>query len=139
MVAGIAGALVALFVVVAAVVHLRGHGATPAVFGRALRLLALAATAWITIALLPFTIDDSGAAAGYLLGVPVVVAVGVVVADLAHRAVGITTTVGALVMLVWGLYLGLGIGLWFMIPALLLGAAAVASVPSRRVTAPHHN
>jgi predicted histidine transporter YuiF (NhaC family) len=101
-----------------------------------LRLLAFAATVGIVIALLPSTVTDSGASAGYLLGVPVVAAVGPLVADLAGRAVGITTTVGALVMLVWGLLLGLGIGFWFIIPALLLGMAAVAGISSRRAAVP---
>jgi hypothetical protein len=128
----LAGGLVALFIIVAAFVYMRGHRATHGVLGRVLSLVALAATAGIAIALLPFTVDDSGAAAGYLLGVPVVVAVVVLVADLTGRAVGVTTAAGALVMLAWGLYLGLGIGLWFVIPALLLGAAAIATVPSRR-------
>jgi len=128
----LAGGSVALFIIVAAFVYMRSHRATPGVLGRVLRLVALAATAGIAIALLPFTVDDSGAAAGYLLGVPVVVAVVVVVADLTGRAVGVTTAAGALVMLAWGLYLGLGIGPWFLIPAFLLGAAAIATVPSRR-------
>ena len=135
----LAGGLVALCIVVAAFVYLRGNGATPGVVGRVLRLLALAATAGIVIALLPFTVDDSGAAAVYLLGVPVVLAVGALAADLAGRAVASTTAVAALLMLGWGLYLGLGIGLWFVIPALVLGAAAIASVPSRRATVPDHH
>ncbi|SCL37371.1 hypothetical protein GA0074692_4644 [Micromonospora pallida] len=133
--ATIVGGFLALFVTAAAFMYLSRHRTTPNVVGRVLRLLAFAATAAIVIALLPSTLRDSGASAGYLLGVPVVAAVGPLVADLTGRAVGITTTVGALVMLVWGLILGLGIGLWFVVPALLLGMAAVATIPSRRVAA----
>ncbi|MFG1868490.1 hypothetical protein [Micromonospora arborensis] len=129
-VATIAGGLVALFIVAAAFVTLRGRGTAPRSVGLIMRLLAVAATAWIVVALLPFTIDDSGAAAGYLLGVPVVVAVCPLIADLTHRAVHITTTVAALVMLVWALILGLGIGLWFVLPAVLLGMAAIATTAS---------
>ncbi|GAA1875098.1 hypothetical protein [Asanoa iriomotensis] len=126
-VATLIGAVLALFIALAAFAYFRRQ---PAI-GRLLRLLAFAATIGIAVALLPFTLDDSGAAASYLLGVPVVVAVAVLLADLSGRAVGAATTVGALVMLAWGLILGLGIGFWFLIPALLLGAAAIASISSR--------
>ncbi|MEU4569044.1 hypothetical protein [Micromonospora sp. NPDC023956] len=129
------GAVLALFIALAAFRHLSRHRAVPDVVGRVLRLLAFAATTGIAVALLPSTVADSGASTGYLLGVPVVAAVGPLVADLAGRAVGVTTVVGALVMLVWGLVLGLGIGFWFILPALLLGAAAVAGISSRRATA----
>ncbi|MGC4811109.1 hypothetical protein ACLQ29_11340 [Micromonospora sp. DT228] len=135
-VATIVGGLVALFVVAAAIVSLRRRGTTPDSVGQLLRLLAVAATAWIVVALVPFTIEDSGAAAFYLLGVPVVAVICPLIADLAHRAVATTTTVGALVMLAWALLLGLGIGLRFALPALLLGAAAIATMASRGATAP---
>src|SRR5688572_5469080 len=132
--ATITGGVVALFITVAAFVDLRRNGATPGAVGRLLRFLAFAATVWIVVALLPFTIADSGTAATYLLGVPVVAAVGALIADLTHRAVGTTTTVAALVMLMWGLILGLGIGMWFVPPALLLGMAAIATMSSQHVT-----
>ncbi|BCL15980.1 hypothetical protein [Micromonospora sagamiensis] len=131
-IAAIVGGVVALFVAVAALMYLSRHRAAPQAVGRVLRLLAFAATIGIAAALLPFTVSDSGASASYLLGVPVVAAACPLVADLVGRAVAVTTTIGALVMLAWGLLLGLGIGLWFLLPALLLGAAVVASIPSRR-------
>ncbi|MFI6821590.1 hypothetical protein ACIBJE_11645 [Micromonospora sp. NPDC050187] len=127
--------ILALFITAAAFVHLGRNRAAPGAVGRVLRLLAFAATAGIAIALLPFTVADSGASAGYLLGVPVAAAACPLIADLTGRAVGITTAVGALVMLVWGLILGLGIGLWFILPALLLGMAVVAGISSRRAPA----
>jgi predicted secreted protein len=134
--APIVGGVLALFLAAAAFVYLGRHGPTPRVVGRVLRMLAFAVTVGIVVALLPFTVDDSGAAASYLLGVPLVAAASALVADFANRAVGITTVVAALVMLVWGLILGLGIGLWFIIPALILGIAAVASMSSRRAAVP---
>ncbi len=134
--ATVAGGVLALFIAGAAFVYLSRHGATPGAVGRVLRLLAFAATVWIVVALLPFTVADSGAAAGYLLGVPVIAAGCALIADMARRAVGITTTVAAVVMLVWGLILGLGIGAWFILPALVLGMAAVATISSRHVTVP---
>jgi hypothetical protein len=130
--AAIVGGVLALFLAAAALVYLRGHGGTPGVAGRALRLLAVAATVGIVVALLPFTVEDSGGAAVYLLGVPLLAAVLALVADLTGRAVGVTTTVAALVMLGWGLLLGLGIGMWFALPALILGIAAIATLSSRR-------
>jgi hypothetical protein len=123
--------MLALLIAVAAFVNLRRTGAAPGAAGRTLRLLAFAATVCIVVALLPFTIADSGTAAIYLLGVPVVAAAGALVADLARRAVGISTTIAALVTLAWGLILGLGIGPWFVVPGLLLVMAAVATVSSR--------
>jgi len=131
-IATIAGGMLAFFITVAAFVNLRRNRATPDAAGRMLRLLAFAATVSMVVALSPFTIADSGAAAIYLLGVPLVAAVGALVADLVRRAVGITTTAAALVMLTWGLILGLGIGPWFVLPALLLAMAAVTTVSSRR-------
>ncbi len=131
-IATIVGGVVALFIAAAALMGFSRNRAAPDAVGRVLRLLAVAATVGIAIALLPFTVEDSGGAAGYLLGVPVVAAVVPLLADLAGRAVTVTTALGALVMLAWGLLLGLGIGLWFAIPALLLGVAAIAGVSSRR-------
>lgn len=138
--APIVGGVLALFLAAAAFIYLGRRGAAPGVVGRVSRVVAFAATAGITVALLPFTVDDSGVAAVYLLGVPVIAAASALIADLTHRAVGVTTVVAALVMLAWGLLLGLGIGLWFLVPALILGIAAVATASSRhaRVTS-HHN
>jgi hypothetical protein len=133
--APIAGGVLALFLAATAFVYLGRHGTTPRVVGRVLRLLAFAVTVGIVAALLPFTVEDSGAAAGYLLGVPVAAAVGALVADFAQIAVGTATVVAALVMLAWALILGLGIGLWFTLPALILGTAAIATMSSRRAAA----
>ena len=133
--ATIVGGVLALFIAAAAFVYWSKNAAAPDVVGRVLRLLAFAATVGIAIALLPFTVEDSGAAATYLLGVPVVAAVSALIADLTRRAVAITTTIAALVTLAWGLLLGLGIGLWFVLAALLLAIAAIATISSRRATA----
>ncbi|SDZ19911.1 hypothetical protein SAMN05444365_10721 [Micromonospora pattaloongensis] len=131
-VATIVGGVLALFVAVAAFIYLGRRRTTPQALGRALRLLAFGATLGIAIALVPATTSDSGASAAYLLGVPMAVAVLPLVADLTGRAVGITTALGALVLLAWGLILGLGDGVYFVIPALVLGVAAVASITPRR-------
>lgn len=131
-VATIVGGVLALFVAVTAFVHLGRRRTAPRVVGRALRLLAFATTLGTATSLLPVTVADSGAATSYLLGVPLAAALLPLVADLTGRAVGVATALGALVMLCWGLLLGLGDGVYFVIPALLLGAAAVASIVPRR-------
>lgn len=134
--AAVIGGVLAVLIAVAALVYLRGHGQTPDATGRMLRVLAFAATVGIVVALLPFTVEDSGAAAVYLLGVPPAAAALALVADLTGRAVGITTTAAALVVLAWGVLLGLGIGMWFTLPALILGVAAIATLASRRPVVP---
>ncbi|MBQ1023789.1 hypothetical protein [Micromonospora sp. C95] len=131
-VAAVVGVVLALFVAAVAFVYLGRRRATPSALGRSLRLLALGVTLGIVVAVLPDMLSDSGAAAGYLLGVPTVAALLPLAADLAGRAVGVTTTLAAMVMVVWGLLLGLGDGVYFVIPALVLGAAAVVSVTPRR-------
>ncbi|GIJ31556.1 hypothetical protein [Micromonospora sediminimaris] len=131
-VAAIVGGGLALFIAVAALVHLGRRRATPYALGRSLRLLALGVTLGLAVAMLPATVSDSGAATGYLLGVPTVVALLPLGAELAGRLVGVATTLAAIVMLAWGLLLGLGDGVYFVIPALILGAAAVASITPRR-------
>ena len=102
-------------VLLAAAVALRRRQSAAAV----LRRLALAVTVVLAAALAPSTVSDAGWFAAVLLGVPVALALAPVLA----RGV---TTASAVLMLGWGLLLGLGVGLWFVLPAVLLGAAAAA-------------
>ncbi|MEV4711561.1 hypothetical protein [Micromonospora sp. NPDC049374] len=131
-VAATVGGVLALLIAVAALIYLSRRRAAPHALGRSLRLLALGVTLGIVVAVLPATVSDSGPAAGYLLGVPTVAALLPLGADLAGRAVGVTTTLAAMAMLTWGLLLGLGDGVYLVIPALILGAAAIASITPRR-------
>ncbi|GAA3463757.1 hypothetical protein ACFFSW_31390 [Saccharothrix longispora] len=131
MIATITGACLALLLTAAALVRLRGRWSVPGTSGRALRWVAVAVTVGIAVALFPVVWSDSGGATAYLLGLPLVVAAAVVAADLTGRAVGVVTAVAALVMLVWALVLGLGPGVYFALPALILGLAALASVRPR--------
>jgi hypothetical protein len=135
MIALVAGMVLGLLLVVAVVVRLNGRWSEPATLGRALRWFAVAATVAIAVALLPGTVSDSGGAAGYLLGVPLLAAAAVVLADLTGRAVGVVTAVAALAMLVWGLLLGLGYGAYFLLPALVLGVAVLGVRPGSAPTA----
>jgi hypothetical protein len=89
------------------------------------RWSALAITVLVAAALTPYTVDDSGAAAAYLLGVPVVAALLPVLAQWAGRLTGVADVVAALGITGWGLLLGLGIGVAFLPAVLLLVAGAV--------------
>ena len=131
MVAVIAGTAIGLLIVVAVVVRLNGGWSAPGTAGRALRWLAVAATVAIAAAQLPGTWSDSGGATIHLLGVPLLTAAAVAVADATGRAVGTVTAVAALAMLVWGLLFGLGSGGYFLLPALILVVAVLASVRPR--------
>jgi len=94
--------------------------------GRGIVRLAGLAIVVLTVGLLaPYTVGDSGSAAIYLLGVPVVAALLPVLAR--GRAVDLLAGV---VIGAWGLLLGLGIGVAFLPAALLYLAGAVAS-PAR--------
>src|SRR5829696_3577206 len=111
----VAGAVVLLL---AAAVTLRRRQSAVGILCR----LALAVTVVLAVLLAPGTASDAGWFAAVLLGVPVVLALAPVLA----RGARPVTTAGAVVMLGWGLLLGLGLGLWFVLPALLLGVAAAA-------------
>ncbi|MFD6680199.1 hypothetical protein [Micromonospora parva] len=101
-----------------------------------LRWAALAITVLVAAALTPFTVDDSGAAAGYLLGVPVVAAVLPAFAQRFGRLTLAADLVAALVITGWGLLLGLGIGGAFLpAVALLLASAVGARAPRPSTTA----
>ncbi|WP_433114475.1 hypothetical protein [Micromonospora sp. CA-246542] len=99
---------------------------------RVLRWSTLAITVLVAAALTPFTVDDSGPAASYLLGVPVVAASLPVLAQRFGRLAGVVDLVAALVIGGWGLLLGLGIGAAFLPAAvLLIASAAVGTRPAR--------
>ncbi|MEU8154608.1 hypothetical protein AB0B94_13165 [Micromonospora sp. NPDC048986] len=96
-----------------------------------LRWSALAITALVAAVLVPFTVDDSGTAASYLLGVPVVAALLPVVAQRVGRLTVVADVVAALVLTGWGLLLGLGIGVAFL-PAVILLIASAAGTRAPR-------
>ncbi|MBG6066243.1 hypothetical protein [Micromonospora ureilytica] len=100
-----------------------------------LRWSALAITVLVAAALTPFTVDDSGAAATYLLGVPVVTALLPVLAQRIGRLALVADLVAALVLTGWGLLLGLGIGGAFLPAVILLIASAAGTWAPRPSTA----
>ncbi|MBG6103961.1 hypothetical protein IW249_004375 [Micromonospora vinacea] len=99
-----------------------------------LRWSALAITVLVAAVLTPFTVDDSGAAAGYLLGVPVVAAILPVLAQRVGRLTLVADLVAALVITGWGLLLGLGIGGAFLPAVILLIASAAGTWAPRPST-----
>ncbi|MFC7546096.1 hypothetical protein [Plantactinospora sp. GCM10030261] len=92
---------------------------------RVLRGSALAIMLLVVAALTPYTVDDSGTAAAYLLGVPLAAALLPVLAQRVGRLTGIADAVAAMVIVAWGLLLGLGIGGAFLPVAMLLIGSAV--------------
>ncbi|WP_112625660.1 hypothetical protein [Micromonospora saelicesensis] len=99
-----------------------------------LRWSALAITALVAAVLAPFTVDDSGSAASYLLGVPVVAALLPVLAQRIGRLTVVADLVAALILTGWGLLLGLGIGVAFLPAVLLLIASAAGTWAPRPST-----
>ena len=97
-----------------------------------LRWSALAITVLVAAVLTPLTVQDSGAAASYLLGVPVVATALPVLAQRIGRLSVVADLLAALVVTGWGLLLGLGIGGAFLPAAILLIASAVATGAPRR-------
>jgi hypothetical protein len=123
------GSLVAVLVVGVVVLVRR-----PADRSRVLRWSALAITVLVAAALTPYTVDDSGAAAGYLLGVPVFAALLPVLAQRFGRLAAVADLVATVVIIVWGLLLALGIGGAFLPVALLFLGSAVGSLQARPST-----
>lgn len=80
--------------------------------------------------LAPFTVQDSGSAATYLLGVPVVAALLPVLAQRLGVATRLADLLAAVVIGGWGLLLALGIGAAFL-PAALLYLVSAVAVPDR--------
>lgn len=126
--------LVAVFgaVAIGAIVLVR----RPVGAARMLRVAAFALTAFVAAILTPYVILDSGAATSYLLGVPVVAALLPMLATVAGRLVTVADVVGAVVLIVWGLILALGIGAVFLPSAALLLAAAVTGWTPRPTGTP---
>ena len=107
----------------------------PAAADRIQRWAALALTVVVVVLLTPYTVADSGSAALYLLGVPVVAALLPVAAAATGRFVTLADILGGVVMMAWGLLLALGIGAVFLPAAVLLFAAPAAApaAPRRRL------
>jgi uncharacterized membrane protein len=99
----------------------------PAHSDRVLRWSALGLTVLVAILLTPLTVADSGSAAVYLLGVPVIAALLPVMASFADRFVTTADILGGVMMMVWALLLAMGIGAAFLPAAVLLFVAPVAA------------
>jgi hypothetical protein len=102
--------------------------ARPADGRRIVRWAGLAIVVVTAGLLAPFTVQDSGSAAVYLLGVPVVAALLPLLAPRIGVAARLADLLAGVVIGAWGLLLALGIGAAFWPAALLyLTSAAVVS------------
>lgn len=133
-VATITGICIALFIAVGAYFYLRGRSAPTPLVGRVLRWFAFAVTVAVAVAALPAALDDSSSVP-YLLAVPVLAALLAVIADVTGRAVTILTSAAALAMLAVGLFFAMFLTPYFLVPALVLGLAAIASIRPRGLPA----
>jgi hypothetical protein len=103
---------------------------------RVLRLVAAASALIIGVMWLPFAWSDSGSFGLVLVGVPLLCCLAAVLADFADMRPALTTTLAAAALLVWSLITVVGVGLYFLVPAVVLAAAAVTSWQQDRRPAP---
>jgi uncharacterized membrane protein len=122
-------ALVALGVLVVAVVWVGVR--KPADAPRVVRWTALGLLVAEAVVLVPYTVADSGGAASYLLGVPVLAAL---VAVIAGHVVPAADLVAAIGVTVWGLLLMLGLGVVFLPAGVLLFLGFALNVSRRRAS-----
>ncbi|MEU5563459.1 hypothetical protein [Micromonospora musae] len=107
----------------------------PAAAQRLARLAGLVITVLVAAALTPWTVQDSGPAVSFLLGVPVLAATVPVLAERSGRRAEIADLVAAVVIGSWGLLLTLGIGVAFLPVVLLyLLSATWSSAPRRSIS-----
>lgn len=125
----ITGIGVLVLVAIGVVVRVYGR---PSTAGSALRWVALVLAVGIAALLLPAALSDSGAFGYVLVGLPVLAALFPLLAQHVGRLVPLVSAMGAAVMLCWGLLLGLGLGLYFVLPAVMLGLAAAVTPVERR-------
>lgn len=109
----------------------RSRGAAPWV-PRVLRLAALLVTVVIAVAYVSSAWHDSGWFGLVLIGVPVLCCAVAVTADATGRRTAMLTTVAAVGLLLWSVVTILGLGLYFLGPAVLLAAAAATAWQGER-------
>lgn len=133
--AALIGVIAGLVIVLAASRAVYGRGGERrGTTASALRWLAGAVTVGLAISFFPTAWDDSGAFAFVLVGVPVLAAALALSAVPAGRATALTW-IAAVVMLGWSLITALGLGIYFLVPSLLLFLAAAMSTHRPSTTA----
>jgi hypothetical protein len=131
------GVVVATTLVVAVVAALALRERRPAGCGPvlrvapALRVAAAAVTVLVAALAAAPAWRDGGAFAVLLVGVPLLCAGAALAAGRGRRGAVPVMGTAAVIMLVWSLLTGLGVGGWFLAPSALLLAAAVASTRRR--------
>lgn len=115
-----------LVVGVLGALYQRSRGATLWV-PRVLRLAALALTLGIAAVTIGWVWQDSGSFGLVLIGVPLLCCLVAVVSDATGFRTAMLTTVAAVGLLIWSLLTVVGLGLYFVGPAILLAAAAATT------------
>ncbi len=110
------------------------HTDGPSRIPRALRIAAGMVTVAVASMLVWPAWQDSGAFALVLVGVPVVCAIVMIAATVADRWAALATWTAAVALLIWSLLTSLGLGLYFLGPAVLMIVAAAAAGRGRQTT-----
>lgn len=132
-VVSVAGALIVSLVLVGVLgaVYQRTQAASPWV-PRVLRLTALLLTFTIAFVSFNWVWHDSGWFGLLLIGVPVLCCLVAVVADVTSFRSAMLTTLAAAALLLWSLLTIVGLGLYFLGPAIVLAAAAATTWQQER-------
>lgn len=134
-VVSVAGVLIIslLLVGVLGALYQRTPAATPWV-PRVLRLAALLFTLTIAVVFFDWVWQDSGWFGLLLIGVPVLCCLVAVLADATGFRAAMLTTLAAVGLLLWSLLTIIGLGLYFLGPAIMLAAAAATTWQQQRRT-----
>lgn len=132
-VVSVAGVLIIslLLVGVLGALYQRTPAATPWV-PRVLRLAALLFTLTIAVVFFDWVWQDSGWFGLLLIGVPVLCCLVAVLADATGFRAAMLTTLAAVGLLLWSLLTIVGLGLYFLGPAIILAAAAATTWQQER-------
>ena len=129
----VGGVLIASLVLVGVLgaLYQRTPAATPWV-PRVLRLAALLLTLMIAVVFFGWVWQDSGWFGLLLIGVPVLCCLLAVLADATGFRTAMLTTLAAVGLLLWSLLTIVGLGLYFLGPAIILAAAAATTWQQER-------
>lgn len=115
------------------------RGESVATVGYGLRIAACVFTVVLALTVVGSAWADSGAFALLLVGVPILLAAGSLMAKGNGRRMTAVLWVAAVLMLGWALLTGLGLGMFFLGPAIVMLAAATASTLGNQSHAVAHD
>lgn len=115
------------------------RGESLAAVGYGLRIAACVFTVVLALTIVGPAWTDSGAFALLLVGVPIILAAGSLMAKGNGRRMTAVLWVAAVLMLGWALLTALGPGMFFLGPAIVMVAAATASTVGNQSPAVQHD